>query len=76
MSAERPHRDNSGVLFVNHRRHTDKSPAYEGEATVAGVRYRMAAWEKQGKFDKFYSLSFSIPQKADATKPEGKEEGQ
>ena len=35
--------DNSGALFKNDRRETDKQPHYTGEVRVEGVDYRISA---------------------------------
>jgi len=52
---------NSGVLFKNDRKETDKHPDYTGKATVNGVELRLAAWIKSGAKGKFMSLSFTDP---------------
>lgn len=53
-------RDNSGVLFKNEERKTDKSPVYSGKAMVDGVQYRIAGWIKEGSSgNTFLSLAFT-----------------
>lgn len=37
-------KDNSGALFKNDRRETDKQPYYTGDIRVAGTDYRISAW--------------------------------
>ena len=54
-------RDLSGVLFKNTEKKTEKHPDYQGDATINGQTYRLAAWIKTGKKGKFMSLAFSIP---------------
>lgn len=54
-------RDNSGVLFRNDDKKSDKSPDYTGSAMIDGVEKRLAAWIKDGRKGKFMSLSFSEP---------------
>lgn len=54
-------RDNTGVLFKNERKESDKHPDYTGKATVNGVELRLAAWIKSGAKGKFMSLSFTDP---------------
>jgi hypothetical protein len=51
-------RDNSGSLFKNDRKQTDRHPDYRGTVMVAGVEYWISSWIKQGKNGKFMSLSF------------------
>jgi hypothetical protein len=49
--------DNSGILFKNEDKESDKHPDYKGNITVSGVEYWLSAWIKQGKKAKFMSLS-------------------
>lgn len=55
-------KDNSGALFKNDHKKTDKHPDYTGNVKIGGKEKRIAAWIKQGKKGKFMSLSFSDPQ--------------
>lgn len=51
-------RDNSGALFKNDKKEQDNHPDYQGNITVAGRKYRLAAWIKTGKSGiKFMSLA-------------------
>jgi hypothetical protein len=50
---------NSGALFKNHEKRSDKSPDYSGKVEVDGKEYRIAAWVKEGKKGKFFSLKFT-----------------
>lgn len=63
MSAEKQHKDNTGVLFPNSAKWKAQGtnrPDYGGECTVAGIRYRVAAWEKTSEAgNPFLSLAFS-----------------
>lgn len=52
-------RDNSGTLFKNEKRTTDKHPNATGTAMIGGVTYRVSAWTKDGAKGKFQSLSFT-----------------
>ena len=49
---------NSGALFRNDRRETDKQPEYTGRAEVDGVDYWISAWVNEGKKGKFFSIKF------------------
>jgi hypothetical protein len=51
----------TGNLFKNQKKETNKHPDYTGECKIEGVTYRMAAWVKDGKKDKYMSFQFSIP---------------
>lgn len=46
--------DNSGALFRNDRKETDKQPDYTGEAKIEGVEYRLSAWLNESKNGKKY----------------------
>lgn len=66
-------RDNSGTLFKNDKRTTDKHPNATGTALIGGVAYRVSAWTKEGTKGKFQSLSFTLAEegekKPEAAKP-------
>lgn len=49
-------RNNSGVLFKNWNKKSEKSPDYWGEAKVNGDDFKLAAWIKDGRKGKFMSL--------------------
>jgi hypothetical protein len=52
-------RTNSGVLFTNDKKETDKHPHYKGNITVDGKDYWLSAWVKEGKSGKFMGLAVS-----------------
>jgi hypothetical protein len=52
-------RDNSGSLFKNDKKETDKHPDYTGSALIDGTNYWMSAWLKESATGKrFMSFSF------------------
>jgi hypothetical protein len=55
--AIKPQREGSGVLFRNRGKEDDRHPDYVGALTVGGVEYQLSAWVKQGREQKFMSLS-------------------
>jgi hypothetical protein len=59
MDNNRQTRDNSGVLFANDKKETEKHPHYKGNITVAGKDYWLSAWVKEGKSGKFMGLAVS-----------------
>ena len=63
-------RDNSGSLFKNDRRETDKHPNYKGSVMVAGVEYWLSAWVKTSRAGtKFMSLSVKPKDEQRASAP-------
>ena len=62
-------KDNSGVLFKNDKKETEKHPHYKGSIMVDGQEYWLSAWIKEGKTGKFMGLAVSPK---DAQPPAGK----
>lgn len=56
---------NSGALFKNTDKPTDKHPDYGGSVNVEGAEYWLNGWIKEGKTGKFISLSLK-PKEAKA----------
>ena len=54
---------NRGILFREKQKKSDKAPDYTGKIDVEGKPYRMAAWIREGKQGKFFSLAISEPEK-------------
>jgi hypothetical protein len=64
---------NSGALFRDTEKKSEKAPDYTGKLDVDGREYRIAGWLKDGKRGKFLSLKISEPraQQATASNPGG-----
>jgi hypothetical protein len=56
---EKQARDNSGVLFKNDKKETEKHPDYKGSILINGTDYWLSAWIKEGKSGKFMGLAVS-----------------
>jgi hypothetical protein len=50
-----------GALFKNDRKTTEKQPDYQGEATIAGTKFRIAGWIRTSHAGRRYlSLRFDV----------------
>ena len=59
---------NSGALFTNKDKKTDKHPAYRGSINVEGTEYWLSAWIKESKEGKKY-MSLAVQAKEDKPAP-------
>jgi hypothetical protein len=50
-------RDMSGALFRNDRKEKEAHPDYRSVITIAGVKYWLSGWIKEGKRSKYLSLA-------------------
>jgi hypothetical protein len=50
--------DNSGIISKNKYKKLDSHPDITGEATISGVKLRVAGWHKMGSKGPFYALQF------------------
>ena len=56
---EKQARGNSGVLFKNDKKETEKHPDYKGSILINGTDYWLSAWIKEGKSGKFMGSAVS-----------------
>jgi hypothetical protein len=60
--------NNSGALFENERKETDRHPDMTGTVKVGEVEYYISAWERESRSGKPYlSLSFTEKNQSGAT---------
>ena len=65
-------KDNSGVLFRNEKKQTDKQPDYTGTVTVMSEKWRLAGWIKKSKAGQTY-LSLAVSPLVAPERPKAKE---
>lgn len=53
------HKNNSGSIFENERKHQSNSPDWTGSAKIDGVEYRLAGWWKEGRNGQYMSMAFT-----------------
>lgn len=59
-------KNNSGALFRNDKRETEKHPEYTGKITIEGVEYYLSAWVNEMRNGQKY---FAIKATPKATAP-------
>ena len=59
---------NTGALFKNKDKETDKHPDYNGQINVEGTEYWLAAWLKKSKAGQPY-MSLAVKPKDQKAKP-------
>ena len=65
--------NNSGSIFKNDKKETDKHPNAKGSALIDGVEYWVSAWTKESKDGgKYQSLSFQKKDDKPQSKPQPK----
>jgi uncharacterized protein (DUF736 family) len=58
--------DNSGILFPNNKKETERHPDYQGKALIGGVDFWISGWKKTASNGgKFMSLSFKLNERYD-----------
>jgi hypothetical protein len=54
-------KEGQGSLFKNDKKQSPAQPDYYGSMMVNGKEMRLAAWIKEGKTGKFFSMQLSEP---------------
>lgn len=56
-------KDNTGALFKNDKKKTEKHPDFTGDITIGGKKYRLAGWKRtSSKGTAFISIQATIPE--------------
>lgn len=59
-------KNNSGALFRNDKRETEKHPEYTGKITIEGVEYYLSAWVNEMRNGQKYFSIKATPKSATA----------
>lgn len=51
-------KDNTGSLFVNNKKDTDRHPDWTGSARIEGHDYWVSVWKSDGRSAKTHSMQF------------------
>lgn len=62
-------RNNTGVLFREQSKKSERAPDWTGNLVVEGTVYRIAAWTKQGARGDFLSLAVTDDRTKNDAKP-------
>lgn len=69
-------KENSGSLFKNDKKETDKHPNAKGSALIGGVEYWVSSWTYATKDgEKYQSLSFQPKDAKQGAKPQTAQRG-
>ena len=72
MSEQNQNKENSGTLFKNSNKTSEKHPDYTGTVNVNGKEFRLAAWENESKDKKTKFLKISVTDPENFSKKEDK----
>jgi len=53
-------KDNSGNLFVNQKKQTEKHPDFQGTLKIGEQEYYVSAWKKSGQKGEYLSLAVKV----------------
>jgi len=68
--AEFKHKENSGSLFRNEKKESEKHPDYKGSAIINGAEFWLSSWINESENGKKYmSLKFQVKEDAAYTPP-------
>jgi hypothetical protein len=68
-------RDGFGQLFRNDRAENERHPSHKGTFLLNGVTYEIAAWVKEGRKGKFFSLKVQEAGARPAPQAQGSQDG-
>lgn len=63
-------KDNSGVLFPNSYKTTDRHPDFKGKALIGGTEYKLSGWKNYSKSDGSEYISVKVEQMEEYVVPE------